>query len=97
MSADCFIAVSPSPVATARGCSKEKLSFVLIGDRPLQEKCREFIARLGLRGRVFLLGAREDAARLAAGFDVFCLFSLWEGLALTVIEAMLNKEPAAVR
>jgi len=73
----------------------EKLLFILIGDGPLKQKCLAFIDRYDLRRRIFLLGAREDAARLLAGFDVFCLFSRWEGLPLTILEAMQRGLPVA--
>jgi glycosyltransferase involved in cell wall biosynthesis len=71
----------------------KKLYFVLIGEGPLRRKCMDFIGQHGLQGRVFLLGNREDAVRLMADFDVFCLFSLWEGLPLTIIEAMFSAKP----
>jgi len=67
--------------------------FVIIGDGPLRKECEKYIADHGLKGKVFMLGAREDAARLVAGFDIFTLFSGHEGLPLTVIEAMLAGVP----
>ncbi|WP_051617982.1 glycosyltransferase family 4 protein [Desulfofundulus thermocisternus] len=69
------------------------LYFVLIGDGPLMAVCREFIARHGLAGKVFLAGGREDAPSLLGDIDVFTLFSLWEGLPLTIIEAMFAAKP----
>lgn len=71
----------------------EKLYLVIIGEGPLRQKCLDFIGQHGLQERVFFLGNREDAVRLMADFDLFCLFSLWEGLPLTIIEAMLNAKP----
>ena len=69
------------------------LYFVLIGDGPLMAPCREYVQRHGLSRAVFFLGNREDAPALVAGLDVFVLFSLWEGLPLTVIEAMQAGKP----
>lgn len=69
--------------------SKGCLYFVLIGDGPLRSQCEEFVERKRLNGHVFLLGSREEAAELIQDFDVFILFSKWEGLPLTIIEAML--------
>jgi len=71
-----------------RGPGEGQLYFVIIGDGPLRSECEEFINAKGLNGRVFLLGAREEAAELVRDFDVFVLFSRWEGLPLTIIEAM---------
>ncbi len=67
--------------------------FILIGDGPLRNRCEDYINLNRLQKHIFLLGSREDASSLAGDFDVFCLFSLWEGLPLTIIEAMLNKLP----
>lgn len=65
-----------------------RLFFVIIGDGPLRDRCREFIKEHGLEDSVFLLGARENAPELVRDFDVFVLLSRWEGLPLTIIEAM---------
>ena len=73
--------------------SSVKIFFVLIGDGPLRNQCEDYINLNCLQKHIFLLGSRENAASLMGDFDVFCLFSLWEGLPLTIIEAMLNKLP----
>lgn len=44
--------------------------------------------RLGLGGRVHLLGLRSDIPRLLAAADVFALPSLSEGLPIAILEAM---------
>ncbi len=66
----------------------DRIFFVVIGDGPLRDECEAFIHKYGVAERVFLLGSREDAAELVWDFDVFTLFSRWEGLPLTIIEAM---------
>lgn len=73
--------------------SNPNIYFVLIGDGPLRKQCEDYINLNCLQKRIFLLGSRENAASLMGDFDLFCLFSLWEGLPLTIIEAMLNKLP----
>jgi len=73
--------------------SEVRIYFVFIGDGPLKAECEKFVIRKGLDERVFLLGAREDAVELVRDFDVFALFSRWEGLPLTIIEAMLAGVP----
>lgn len=70
-----------------------RLHFVLIGDGPLRPACEAYIRENGLEGKVFLTGAREDAADMMASLDVFVLFSRHEGLPLTVIEAMRAGRP----
>jgi len=68
--------------------------FVLIGDGSLYDECLEFVSKSGLESRVHVLGFRKDARFLYSDFDVFVLSSLFEGLPLTVIEAMFAGLPA---
>lgn len=70
-----------------------QLRFILVGDGPLRSKCEDFIDSRCLNGSIFLLGTREEAVELVQDFDVFVLFSRWEGLPLTIIEAMLAGQP----
>lgn len=62
--------------------------LVIVGDGPKMKECIELIDELGLRGIVHLLGTRQDARVLLNDFDVFTLFSKWEGLPISIIEAM---------
>lgn len=73
---------------SSNGITEGKLYFVIIGDGPLRAQCEAFINGKGFNERVFLLGAREEAVQLIRDFDMFVLFSRWEGLPLTIIEAM---------
>lgn len=50
--------------------------------------------RLGLAGRVRLLGQREDVAELLHAADVFALASRYEGLGLALVEAAAAGLPA---
>ena len=67
--------------------------FVLIGDGSLYDECLEFVSKSGLESRVHVLGFRKNARFLYSDFDVFVLSSLFEGLPLTVIEAMFAGLP----
>ena len=62
--------------------------LVLVGDGAARAEVEGAIARWGVADRVRLLGAREDAARLVAGFDVSVLSSWYEGMPRTVLEAV---------
>lgn len=80
--------------AAARVIHKEpKARFVLVGDGPLKRDIEDQAAKLGLKGRVRLLGDRADAAGLAASFDLLVLASLHEGLPNAVMEAMAAGVP----
>jgi glycosyltransferase involved in cell wall biosynthesis len=60
----------------------------LIGDGPHDCLIRQLILELGLSPRVRLLGLRHDVPRLLADAQMFALISHWEGLPISIIEAM---------
>lgn len=60
----------------------------LVGDGPLVEAVRRQAASLGIASRVAFWGARNDIPELLAKSQVFVLTSNWEGLPLTILEAM---------
>lgn len=59
-----------------------------VGDGPLLNTVREYAQDLGLATRVIFSGACNDVVSRLAGADVFFLISNWEGLPLTILEAM---------
>jgi glycosyltransferase involved in cell wall biosynthesis len=62
--------------------------FVAIGQGNAEAEIRGLLGRLDLGDRFRLLGYQEEALRLLAGFDVFVLSSLFEGLPLALMEAL---------
>lgn len=66
----------------------DSLDLVLVGNGPRHEAIREEVARLGIHQWVTFAGARTDVAELLAQVHAFVLSSRWEGLPLTVLEAM---------
>ncbi|MGN6330773.1 MAG: glycosyltransferase [Motilibacteraceae bacterium] len=62
--------------------------LVLVGLGPLEAELRSLASELGTAHRVHFLGMRDDVPRLLAAFDVFCLSSRFEGLPLSLQEAM---------
>ncbi len=54
---------------------------------------RALAARSAAASRIHFAGARRDIPSLLAATDVFILPSLWEGLPLTIVEAMLWERP----
>jgi glycosyltransferase involved in cell wall biosynthesis len=60
----------------------------LVGDGPNRERLEALKVELGLTDRVHFLGARRDVPELLAKADLFVLASHWEGLPISIIEAM---------
>jgi glycosyltransferase involved in cell wall biosynthesis len=60
----------------------------LIGDGPNRAQLEAQTIELGLTGRVHFLGARRDVPELLAKADLFVLASRWEGLPISINEAM---------
>jgi glycosyltransferase involved in cell wall biosynthesis len=71
----------------------KKVKFVLVGDGVLRKHIEKLIRLLGLEEDVVLTGWRRDIPHLLAGFDIFVLTSLWEGLPISVLEAMASSIP----
>ncbi len=67
--------------------------LLLIGSGYLEDELRALTNSLDRRGRICFAGYRQDARRLLACLDVFCLPSLCEGLPLVVLEAMACAKP----
>jgi glycosyltransferase involved in cell wall biosynthesis len=63
-------------------------SLDLIGDGPRQEECRKLAASLQLTDRIRFLGLRTDVSELLRQAQLGVLVSHWEGLPLTILEAM---------
>lgn len=69
------------------------IRLVWIGDGQLRKELEETAKRLLGPGRLIIDGWRHDAATRMAGFDIFALPSLFEGLPLALLEAMHAGSP----
>jgi glycosyltransferase involved in cell wall biosynthesis len=67
---------------------KSGWSAEFVGDGPLLADCVEKARSLNLTDNVVFSGARSDVPARLANSDIFVLLSDWEGLPLTVLEAM---------
>lgn len=67
--------------------------FVVAGDGPERVRLEAQADDLGVRERTVFLGHREDIPDLLAVCDLFVLPSLFEGLPLSVLEAMQAGKP----
>jgi glycosyltransferase involved in cell wall biosynthesis len=73
------------------------VSFVIVGREKEGgeiQRLEELAGTLGIRNNVIFTGFRQDVPRLVSIFDVFVLSSLFEGLPLALLEAMVMGKPA---
>lgn len=80
---------------TAAGIAERRpdARFLLVGDGPLRGEVGRRVVNLGLADRVVLPGLQEDPRPYYAAMDVFLLSSDYEGLPLSVLEAMATGLP----
>ena len=70
-----------------------KVRFILVGDGILHNHVEELINTFNLRSQLILTGWRKDIPPILQALDVFALTSLWEGLPISVLEAMAASKP----
>ena len=75
------------------GRRRRRLRALMISKGPLKAYLIAKARALGLGGIVTLTGERTDAMSITAACDVFALSSMWEGLPLTLLEAMTLRRP----
>jgi len=68
-------------------------SIDFIGDGPTLESVKSLVNGLGLSERVTFLGERDDVSARLSRADALVLVSRWEGLPLTILEAMRAELP----
>lgn len=71
----------------------EDAVLVLAGSGPLEEDMKKLADEYGVFEKILFLGSVEDVTNLYHIFDIFCLPSLYEGLPLSILEAMACNIP----
>jgi sugar transferase (PEP-CTERM/EpsH1 system associated) len=79
--------------AFSRLADDPRALLVIVGDGPCRATLAATVAALGLSGRVRLLGERDDVPAVLAGFDIFVLSSIGEGMSNAILEAMATGLP----
>lgn len=67
--------------------------FLVIGDGHLKDKLVKLSQELNISDHVLFLGWRQDVKALLNMLEVFVLTSLWEGLSVSILEAMASRKP----
>ncbi|MFN7919155.1 MAG: glycosyltransferase family 4 protein [Bryobacteraceae bacterium] len=62
--------------------------LVLVGDGPLRTEMEALARTLGIASRVEFTGERRDVGQLLASSHVFALATNWEGLPISILEAL---------
>ncbi|MEE9218705.1 MAG: glycosyltransferase [Acidobacteriota bacterium] len=90
---DAVSRLAPAATRAGESGSPGRLDIVLTGDGSDRQSLEALAARAPLSGRVHFLGERTDIAELLAGFDLFVLPSLSEGMSNALLEAMAEGIP----
>ncbi|WP_352405039.1 glycosyltransferase [Sporanaerobacter acetigenes] len=77
--------------------SNDKLKLNLIGSGELENEVKEYVAKLNISDNVNLLGAQESCFDYLNKSDIFILPSKYEGMPMTIIEAMGTGLPVVSR
>lgn len=72
----------------ARSAAGGDARLVLLGSGPLEDGLRRLARQLEVDDLVHFLGMRDDVFDLLPGFDLFALSSRFEGLPISLLEAM---------
>lgn len=72
---------------------KSNVKLIIAGEGKLDQYLEDEIKKRSLEDNIFLVGFRSDIPELLYLTDLFVFPSLWEGLGLAVLEAMLSRVP----
>ena len=75
---------------------KMGIYLFLAGSGDQEEELKSIVKSLNLQSRIIFLGFYEDIPSFLSNIDVFVSTSLWEGLSISVMEAMAAAKPIIV-
>jgi glycosyltransferase involved in cell wall biosynthesis len=82
-----------SVIPLARLLAPRELAVLIAGEGPEDHALRKMCERLEINRYVRFLGFRRDIPLLLSALDVFVQTSLWEGLSISILEAMAAAKP----
>jgi glycosyltransferase involved in cell wall biosynthesis len=68
--------------------AEPRAHVLLVGSGELEDHLRALVTELGVEDHCHFLGFRQDVPALLAAFDLYAQPSLWEGLSISLLEAM---------
>jgi glycosyltransferase involved in cell wall biosynthesis len=72
---------------------KPEAIAIIIGEGPERKKLENLIKKTNLKEKIFLIGELKNASKYLKSFDLFILPSRYEGLSITLIEALFAQIP----
>ena len=72
---------------------KPEAIAIIVGEGPERKKLENLIEKANLKEKVFLIGELKNASKYLKAFDLFLLPSRYEGLSITLIEALFAQIP----
>jgi glycosyltransferase involved in cell wall biosynthesis len=72
---------------------KPKAIAIIVGEGPERKELESLIKKTNLKEKIFLIGELKDASKYIKAFDLFVLPSRYEGLSITLIEALFAQIP----
>jgi len=80
-------------VGLLKASERENLKFLLCGSGPAEPEIKKLTQELGVGECIRFMGIRLDIPKLMNTLDVYCLPSHYEGLPLSILEAMASSKP----
>jgi len=90
-----------APIDYIKACTKvyeemPNVNFLLVGDGILKTRCKKALTATPLNGRFIFAGWRRDVSEILDILDVAVLTSRWEGMPISIIEALCKGCPVVV-
>ena len=73
--------------------NNDNVVFVWVGDGNLIQQVKNYVEKLNLKEKVKFIGFRENGIEYMKDFDLLLLTSSWEGVPITILEAIELKIP----
>ncbi|MCD6329730.1 MAG: glycosyltransferase family 4 protein [Candidatus Cloacimonetes bacterium] len=73
--------------------NEQNITFIFIGDGEYFNQALQLVREAGVEANIRLIGWKSNVEDWYDLFDIVVLYSKWEGLSLTILEAMSMKKP----